>query len=768
MIILFGLLALGAGVATFIENDFGTLKAREIVYNSLWYEITLFLSSINLLVVIHKTKMYRMKVRFIFHIAFVIILMGAGITRYFGIEGVMSIRENEKSNSFITTQNIELEIPFHIKLRDFELTRYAGSNSPSSFSSEITVIDNINSNTFDKKIFMNNTMSYERYKFFQTSYDTDELGTILSVNKDPGCNITYIGYALLFLGLILTLFDNKSRFRILIKRVQKMPIASFILIFSLFQVPSFANDNYVENYLKKHKNDSKALSKEFGSLVVQTRMGRMKTVDSLNREILNKLTKKSTWQGMSANQVMLGMFSRPEIWKKVPIIKVKTVKLKETLRVPLKQNLFTFSDFFYSNGNYKLARFVEEANRLKSSQRGTFQRDVLKVDERINIAFMVYRGKLLKLFPIPNDEKQKWVDFKTMFTSFNNDDLQNSTRKLLDASFNRNYDKGLVHVESIKMYQNKFGHNVIPSQKKLKTEIWFNKINIFSYLSIIYVLAGLILLIYSLSSIFYNRLINLKVHLVIATITTLLFITHTIALGIRWYISGYIPLSNTYETMIYIAYSSLIAGLFFFRKSLLALSSSFLLAGTFMMSAYLGNIDPVITNLVPVLQSVWLSIHVSVITASYGFLGLGAILGFITLMLFILRSPTRVHIDMHIKNLTNINEITLILGLILLVIGNFLGAIWANESWGRYWGWDPKETWAYISIIIYALVIHVRLLKSIYSPYLFSTLSLLAFSSILMTYFGVNYYLAGMHSYATGDPVPVPIWVYIVALIVLV
>ena len=199
----------------------------------------------------------------------------------------------------------------------------------------------------------------------------------------------------------------------------------------------------------------------------------------------------------------------------------------------------------------------------------------------------------------------------------------------------------------------------------------------------------------------------------------------------------------------------------------MALSASFIMAGIFIFAAYLGEIDPQITNLVPVLKSYWLSIHVSVITASYGFFGVGAILGIVTLILFSLRSHKREHINIHIKNITYINELTLILGLILLVIGNFLGAIWANESWGRYWGWDPKETWAYISILVYTIVLHFRLIKNYYSTYLFNVMSIVAFASILMTYFGVNFYLAGMHSYATGDPVPIPQWVYISAGIVL-
>jgi ABC-type transport system involved in cytochrome c biogenesis permease subunit len=204
------------------------------------------------------------------------------------------------------------------------------------------------------------------------------------------------------------------------------------------------------------------------------------------------------------------------------------------------------------------------------------------------------------------------------------------------------------------------------------------------------------------------------------------------------------------------------AGLFFFRKSIMALSATVVMAGVFMFTAHLSGIDPQITNLVPVLKSYWLTIHVSIITGSYGFLAIGCMLGFMALLLFIVRDPVkRPHIDDTIRQITAINEAALIIGLAALVVGNFLGGVWANESWGRYWGWDPKETWAWVAIIVYAFVLHLRFIPSLNRPYVFAVASTLAFSSILMTYFGVNFYLSGMHSYATGDPVPIPMWVYV-------
>jgi cytochrome c-type biogenesis protein CcsB len=317
------------------------------------------------------------------------------------------------------------------------------------------------------------------------------------------------------------------------------------------------------------------------------------------------------------------------------------------------------------------------------------------------------------------------------------------------------------------LYQEKVGSAVIPSEATINNEILFNKLDIFFKVTIAYMILGLVMLIVAFFVVFNPKIKPEKTTKIFFGLLAILFATHTFGMGFRWIISGHAPWSDTYESLLYISWSAVFAGVIFFRKSLLALSAAVIVASIFMFTAHLTGIDPQITNLVPVLKSYWLTIHVSILTASYGFFGLGAILGFMTLIMFIFRK-NRPHIDETIKTVVAINEIALIIGLAAVTIGNFLGGVWANESWGRYWGWDPKETWAYVSIVVYAIVVHLRFVKSLATPFILSTASLLAFSSILMTYFGVNFYLSGMHSYATGDPVPIPDWVYYVITIVIV
>jgi cytochrome c-type biogenesis protein CcsB len=763
LILLFSL-ALGAAIATFVENDFGTASARFYVYNALWYEVLLSVCALNMALIIWQNKMFLHVSKFIFHGAFIFILIGAGLTRYLGVDGVMKVRENAQTNIiFSAEKNQEIILPFFIHLDNFEMERYYGSRAPSEYASFVRIVDG--THTEEAVISMNQTLRYKGYKFFQTFYDPDEKGTILSVTKDPGMEVTYVGYALLFLGLIFNLLDKKSRFQRLIAQVRKSTFALFLIV--LTHTPLFSQSEYVNTYLSEHRQNSLALSEAFGALVVQSRMGRMKPFDTLSQEVVYKLSGKSELFGMTPTQITLGMLSHPKVWKKQPMIQTKTPKLRAFIGVDTAQTLVSFEDFF-EGSRYKLEEEIKKALMLRPSQRGTYENDVIKVDERLSIAFMVYYGSLFKIFPLPHDANHTWLGFAEMFEQIGGEEgesLQRSAQAFIESVFNRQYDKAFLHVKTFEIFAQTHGASILPRSQRLHAEILFNKLRLFERLTPSYLLLGLVLLVVAFVNVFRKQAMPTSFKKTLFYAVALLFFIHTVALLLRWYVSGHAPMSDTYESIIYIAWSCLLFSMLFLRNSLFALAGSTVMAGIFMFVAHLGHIDPEITNLVPVLKSFWLSVHVSIITASYGFLALGCALGFFMLILFTCKKSESV--VQGIKALSSINEITLILGLTLLVIGNFLGGIWANESWGRYWGWDPKETWAYISIIVYTIILHVRLIKGWYSHYLFAVLSVLGFASILMTYFGVNFYLAGMHSYATGDPVPIPTWVYVVSFVVL-
>jgi cytochrome c-type biogenesis protein CcsB len=663
-----------------------------------------------------------------------------------------------------------LTLPFALKLNRFELSRYPGSMSPSSYASEVTLIDKEQNMNEPFKIYMNHILDHRGYRFFQSSYDQDEKGTVLSVNNDPGTLITYIGYLMLAVGLFGSLLMPNGRFAKLSNKAKKLAssraVAAFLaLAFAFSYTSSYADE--VNPLIKTVKSFDKAHAALFGELIVQDSDGRMKPLDTLSTEIVNKISRSNSILGLDANQIILGMMIRPDAWREIKMISTSNKEVNKFLGLPEDTKYASFSEFFQSPADmqgYKLAQYAEESSRKAPKDRNQFDKAVLSVDERVNVAFMVYTGSIIKIWPKPNDVNQKWVDTIEALQTFD----QESAGKVKDAAViyfssiddaikTGNWTKANAALDGVKSFQKFYGAAVYPDKNKIRLEILYNHSNIFELLWPLYFLIGFVLLSFSFVKILKPSF-NLKIMSKSAMFLLIaFFIAHTLGLAVRWYISGHAPWSNGFESMVYIAWATVLAGFIFSRHSPITLASTSILAGLILFVAHLSWMDPKVTNLVPVLQSYWLDIHVSMITASYGFLGLGALLGFITILLFALRnSKNESRINSSILELNAINEMSLLIGLAMLTVGNFLGGVWANESWGRYWGWDPKETWALVTILVYAVVVHIRFIKALYTPFSYSVISLLAFTSVLMTYFGVNYYLAGMHSYAKGDPVPIP------------
>ncbi len=662
-----------------------------------------------------------------------------------------------------------IKLPFAIQLVNFDLERYPGSNSPASYASDVILKDSEKGITEPFRIYMNHVLDHRGYRFFQSSYDQDEKGTVLSVNNDPGTLPTYIGYLMLTIGIFGSLF-MKGRFARLMKmardasEAQKV-VASLLLVLGLINTPSI---NAAENPLVTEvKKFDKTHAANFGTLVIQDSAGRMKPIDTLSTEIMHKMNRKGTILGLNANQIILGMMTRPEAWREIKLIRTSHKDVNKLLGTGKKEKLAAFSQFFEfpdEMAGYKLTEAVNEAIRKEPGKRDKFDKAVLQVDERLNVAYMVFSGALLRMWAVPNDANNKWLD--TMGALQTMQGAESYAIRELAVNYFTAVDTGLATghwgdadnaLVKISEYQRSVGAAVYPAESKIDLEIWYNHADVFERLWPLYFLVGFMLLVLSFVKIIKPRF-KLGLFTKASFILLVLFlIAHTIGLAIRWYISGHAPWSNGYESMVYIGWATVLAGFIFSKRSPITLAATSILAGLILFVAHLNWMDPQVTNLVPVLQSYWLSIHVATITASYGFLGLSALLGFITLILFILKSANNERqLSLSIKELNSINEMSLMIGLAMLTVGNFLGGVWANESWGRYWGWDPKETWALVTILVYAVVIHLRFIKALYTPFLYSVISLLSFTTVLMTYFGVNYYLAGMHSYAKGDPVPIP------------
>ena len=667
-----------------------------------------------------------------------------------------------------------IDLPFSIKLEDFELERYPGSMTPASYSSKVVLIDKEQGLTMPYHIYMNHILDHRNYRFFQSSYDGDEKGTVLSVNHDPGTWPTYIGYLLLTIGMIWSLFLPSGRFQKLLKGARKLQssAAGLALVALLALNPqnlNAASPTLDEDMLKTIQSYNLAHTKNFGTLPVQDHQGRMKPMDTVAHDIISKITGRSTLYDMEPTQMLLGMIMQPELYQKVPMIKVGHKKIAVTLGLPEDTKFAHFSNFFSeADGSYKIFNAVTEASQKKPLEKTQYDKELIKIDERVNVAFMAYQGSLLRIYPKPNDAGNKWMAPMDALKEYPKEQAD-EVRISISAYFQMvgqglktgDWSNADLALRGIRKYQEKYGAEVIPSKSHIDMEIKYNKFGLFGKLVPLYLVLGLVLLIFAFINVIKPSFSMKWVMRIAWTIFAVGFVIHLTGLGIRWYISGHAPWSNAYESIVTIAAATMIAGIIVARKSPFALAGAAILAGVTMGVAHMSFINPEITNLVPVLKSYWLMIHVATIISGDGFFGLGSILSLLVLILYVIRGKNgNENIDRSIKELTNLSEMGLIIGLFLLTIGNFLGGVWANESWGRYWGWDSKETWAAVTILIYATVLHLRFIPSLKSNFMYNAASTWAYSTVLMTYFGVNYYLSGLHSYAAGDPVPIPMWVY--------
>ncbi len=679
----------------------------------------------------------------------------------------------------------QMELPFALKLNDFIAEKYPGTkNVYKSFKSKVEIVENNTSKPYD--IYMNHVLDHKGYRFFQASFDPDEKGTVLSVNYDRwGTWITYTGYMLLYLGLMLILFTRGSRFNDLEKKLDKVKSKKKALtIFLMFIVSTFSfsqdganHTNHLQTLPSKAQLDSVIKANvvpvehaaNFGSIVIQDERGRMKPVNTFSSELLRKLSKKDTYEGLNADQVFVSMVENPFIWYSVPIIEIerKNDSIRKILGVSKKEKRISLIDLVEPDGTYKLDPYLEKASSTNNPSK--FEKDFLKTHEKFYLLNQALGGGILKVFPVPGDEGNKWVSvpelnehkFTGMDSVYTRQIIQIYRQSLQDARQTGDYSKPDQYVESIKSFQRKFGSDVLPTDKKIKAEIALNKYDIFRTLYGYYGIVGLLLMIFVIIRIFKDsKIIRGLVHGTIGLVI-LLFISHTAGLIIRWYVSGHAPWSDAYESMIYVAWMTLAIGLAFGKRSNLTIAATTFVACIILFYAHQNWTDPAIANLQPVLDSYWVLIHVSIIVGSYGPFFVGAILGILALLLTILTTESnKKRMDLNIKEITIINEMALTIGLVMLTIGNFLGGMWANESWGRYWGWDPKETWALISIMVYAFVIHMRLVPGLRGRWWFNMMSVFAILSVLMTYFGVNFYLKGLHSYASGDQAVTPVEAY--------
>ena len=722
--------ALGLGAATFVEKYWGTEIAKVFIYHSpLFFALQFFLVVNFVASALQHQLLRRKKWGFlIIHFSLIIILAGALCTHITGTEGTVHLRAGENLDYMtIRTNRGEnpQQLPFRLELIKFTVERYPGSSSPSNFESLVCIHDGTQS--FERRISMNNVLDYKGYRFFQSSFDSDEKGTILSVNRDKaGRNITYTGYALLIIGFILSFTDKNSRFRQLARR-----LLILLIFITPLKVQAGSPENISRFLFRNAVNAEHAAL--FGALPLQSLDGRIEPVGTFSSEVLRKLHHSDKIGNLNSDRFLLSLLAMPEMWMQVPVIALKNEQIVK--QYGLTAGHCAYIQLFEIDGAYKLQDDLDAVYVKPPSERNRFDKDLIKLDEQVNVFYRLVNGQMLNIFPDPEAPNHKWSASNELLNSYLSD--------VLTCLKTDDWTQAGQSLEAIRSYQEK-NTTLRIDDRKLKAELLYNRLNIFRQCKKVYLISGGILLVLSFIALFRKNKWLATGIISLTVLVSIALLYHLFGIGLRWYIAGYAPWSNAYETMVYVAFVTVVAGLFFVRQSSITFALSGLFGGIILFVSGLNWMDPQISPLIPVLKSPWLMIHVAVIVAAYGFFGIGFLLGLTNLGLIAIAGDKP---QSPVNKLTIINEMALLLGLAFMTAGTFVGAVWANESWGRYWGWDPKETWALVTIVVYAVVLHLRLVKKWDRPVVFNIASALAFACVLMTYFGVNYFLSGMHSY---------------------
>ena len=685
--------------------------------------------------------------------------------------------------------SIRRPIPYEITCRDFQLDMYPGSESPSSFASEITLKDEVKKKSFNKRIFMNHVMDYEGYRFFQSSYTLDnpktpenEEGTVLSVNYDKwGTNITYIGYLLMAIGMILSIIAPTGRFKMLNTKLKKLKTKKLGVLLLLIGMNSFSSAVFSQDSTAQdhsghdHKKESivsgetfKVLNTEavghFSSLLAQSFEGRIIPVHTLCDQLLRKVHRNKTFilnnQTFNAVQTIVSMHMYPAFWMNQKIIYAASALQK---RIGLEKYM-SYKNCLDSTGVFKWEKEYAKSFQKLESKRDEFDKKIIKFHERFQVTYSIISWEYMKLIPVSQDLNNIWVSPLNMDARRSSDSLSViASLNFFQSIYEEDHKAANQSLSKLKAIQRRVAKDIVPSEQVVDLEIMYNELDVFKRTLNGYGIIGFLMLILFFIKIFLTKspAIFDVLRKILFALLVGFFLFHASGLAMRWIISGHAPWSNGYEAVIFIAWVSMLAGFLFSRKNAVVIAGTAILAALMIFVTEMNLLDPEITPLQPVLKSYWLMIHVAVITGSYGFLGLACILSFLNLTLYIAQTKKNKEVvKRNINELTYVSEMTLTIGLFMLTIGTFLGGIWANESWGRYWGWDPKETWALVSVLVYAVILHLRFIPGLKSKFVFNLVAFWGYSAILFTFFGVNFVLVGLHSYAQGDGLSdIPNWI---------
>lgn len=718
--------------ATIVESSKGTAFVRQHIYTSAWFVVLWAALAVvaAVYIVLRKNKSNVSTSVLLVHASFLVILLGAFTSWTMAESGTIHLRQNETTSTMKDEEGKTKELGFEVSLKNFNVVNYPGTDAPMDYVTMLTA------NTQEIKVSMNNIGSFNGYRFIQSGYDSDMQGTTLGVYHDPwGIGITYTGYALLFISLIATMASKKTRMRHLYRKALSLQGAKAWAVTALLAVSSFATSANAQEMVKIDGD----IADDFGKICVLYN-SRITPINTVATSFVTKLCGKPTWDGLSSNQVFAGWIFDVPYWETVKMIEIKEKKAQELLGINGKWA--SFDDFWDNYNNYKLDAPLKKAYKDGDTK---LQKQLRDADEKFNIIRMLYGGEMLKMFPYAGKQgHMQWFAPGQPLGNLKLDEkelvfIKKSMDYLAESIITGDKARAEEIAKKIYSYQHVRGKAVVPTKFRIYTETFYNKTNAQRLPVMLYLTLSLLLAIVSTLSL--NNGKQKKTHLVSSVLTWVMLIHTTLLLALRWYVSGHLPMSNGYETMQFMAWATLIVTLVMQKRFLPVKQFGPLLSSFALLVAMITDGNPQITQLMPVLQSPLLSVHVMVIMFSYALFGLTALIGLQGLIAHHRKQEEKE------QQLAALSQFLLYPAVALIAIGIFIGAIWANVSWGRYWSWDSKETWALITMLIYSVPLHadIKWLRKAQHMHIYM---LLAFLSVLMTYFGVNYFLSGMHSYA--------------------
>ena len=740
---LLGILLLILTIATILEKIYGTDFVNEYIYSSVPFVILWGVTAITSLLYIIKSKLHRQPVIFLLHLSLLFILAGAFTTWIYGEQGTMRVRQGEQQTSFTDSKGISHQLPFSITLNQFEIIYYKGTLAPMDFISHISVADKDCHRQIQGKVSMNHIFSYQHYRFYQSGYSEDNEGSVFSVSHDPyGIGITYAGYTLLLLSTVFFFFSPQSRFRQLLKSPLLHRSLTVILLLFAFSLNS--------NFLKANSPSPKVLPREvaehFGDLYILYN-NRICPLQTFARDFTIKLYGSSSYKGLTPEEVLTGWLFYYDSWKNEPIIRIKSNEARKLLEI--EGNYARLKDYISTINEYKLEKMM---NHIRSGEQVTDKRGIEEADEKFNIINLVCTGAMMKIFPCRNiaGKTLEWYSQSDQLPQDMDNDkwvfIRKSMSYVNEMIVMKKYNDACLLLEKIKKYQQKECDGLLPADNKFKAEKIYNQFDYSKSVAMACICIGLICFIYYCHCMASQKRTSRKAIIILNILLWIVFTYLSAAICLRGYVSNHLPLSNGFETMQFMAWCTLLLTFLLQRKFAMLLPFGFLLCGLTLMVSMLGESNPQITQLMPVLQSPLLSIHVVVIMIAYSLLAFIMLNGVTAVILH----QSQKECKEQIERLQIISQIILYPAIFVLAIGIFIGAVWANVSWGRYWGWDPKEVWALITMLVYALALHPRSLPWFHRTMFFHVFCITAFITVLITYFGVNFLLGGMHSYANG------------------